>query len=130
MSKEERGSSGAAEGARRATGAAPDEGGERHRGRWSSKRKVAVVTELLRGADLEQLSRRHGVTAATISGWRDAFLAGAEGALRSREVDVEDEDKLRLKSVVAEQALEMELLRQRIRHLEGGLPLARRRWRI
>lgn len=129
MSKEEKGSSGAAEGARRATGEAPDEGGERRRGRWSSKRKVAVVTELLRGADLEQLSRRHGVTAATISGWREAFLAGAEGALRSREVEAEDEDKRRLKSVVAEQALEMELLRQKIRHLEGGLPLARRRWR-
>ncbi len=129
MSKEEKGSSGAAEGVRRATGAAPDEGGERHRGRWSSKRKVAVVTELLRGADLEQLSRQHGVTAATISGWRDAFLIGAKGALRSRGVNVEDEDKLRLKSVVAEQALEMELLRQKIRHLEGGLPLARRRWR-
>ncbi|MGH9467059.1 MAG: hypothetical protein ACRD1Y_06860 [Terriglobales bacterium] len=90
---------------------------------------MAVVTDLLRGADLEQLSRWHGATAATISGRRDAFLAGAEGALRSREVDVEDEDKRRLNSVVAEKALEMELLRQKIRHLEGGLPLARRRWR-
>lgn len=129
MSKEEKSSLGAAEGARRATGAAPNEGGSRPRGRWSSKRKVAVVTELLRGADLEQLSRKHGVTAATISGWLETCLAGAEDALRSREIDVDDEDKRRLKSVVAEQALEMELLRQKIRRLEGGLPLARRRWR-
>lgn len=129
MSKEEKGSSGAAEGARRATGAAPDERVGRARGRWSSKRKMAVVTEVLRGGDLEQLSRRHGVTAATISGWRDAFLAGAESALRSREVEVEDEEKQRLKSVVAEQALANDLLRQKIRQLENGLPLARRRWR-
>lgn len=129
MSEDEKGSSGAAEGARRASGAAPDERTGRPRGRWSSKRKMAVVTELLRGTDLEQLTRRHGVTAATISGWRDAFLTGAEGALRSREVEVDDEEKQRLKSVVAEQALANELLRQKIRHLEAGLPLARRRWR-
>jgi len=129
MSKEEKGSSGAAEGARRATGAAPDEGGGRPRGRWSSKRKMAVITELIRGADLEQLSRRHGITAATISDWRDAFLGGAEAALRSRETLVEDEERRQLKSVLADQVMEMELLRQKIRHLEGGLPLARRRWR-
>ena len=36
-------------------------------GRWSSRRKVSVVLELLKGADLESLSRRHGVTAAKLS---------------------------------------------------------------
>jgi hypothetical protein len=35
-------------------------------GRWSARRKVSVVLELLRGADLETLSRRHGVTAAKL----------------------------------------------------------------
>ena len=90
---------------------------------------MAVITELIRGADLEQLSRRHGITAATISDWRDAFLGGAEAALRSRETLVEDEERRQLKSVLADQVMEMELLRQKIRHLEGGLPLARRRWR-
>jgi hypothetical protein len=38
-----------------------------------------VFLRLLRSADLETLSRRHGVTAAKISEWRDAFLAGGEG---------------------------------------------------
>ena len=32
-------------------------------GRWSAQRKVSVVLELLRGADLESVSCRHGVTA-------------------------------------------------------------------
>jgi transposase-like protein len=67
--------SGPAEGARRATGAGP-ETGRGGKGRWSAKRKESVVLELLRGADLESASRRYGVTAATLSEWRDAFLAG------------------------------------------------------
>ena len=53
------------------------------RGRWSARRKVSVVLELLRGEDLETLSRRNGVTAATISGWRDVFLAGGEAGVRA-----------------------------------------------
>ena len=128
MSKEVRGPSGAAEGARSATGAAP-EGGRRGAGRWSARRKAGVVLELLRGGDLEQLSRKHAVTAATLSEWRDTCLAAMEVGLRSRETAVEDEENRRLKAVVAEQALDAELLRQKIRQLEGGLPLARRRWR-
>jgi len=43
-----------------------------------------VVLVLLRGEDLETISRRNGVTAATISGWRDVFLAGGEAGLKSR----------------------------------------------
>jgi transposase len=34
------------------------------------------VLRLLRGEDLETVSRGLGVTAATQSGWREAFLAG------------------------------------------------------
>jgi transposase-like protein len=61
-----------------------------------------VVIELLKGESLESLSRRHGVTAAKLSQWRDDFLAGGEARLRHREVVVEDEDTRRLKSVVAD----------------------------
>lgn len=122
MSKQKPGEAGASEGARRATGeasASPRAG----RGRWSSRRKVSVVLELLRGADLESVSRRHGVTAAKISEWRDAFLAGGEAHLRSRDTHVDDEETERLKRVVAEQAVSQELLREKIRQLEGSGPL-------
>jgi transposase-like protein len=82
-----------------------------------------VVIELLRGADLETLSRRHGVTAATLSQWRDDFLAGGEARLKHREVVVEDEDTRRLKSIVADLATDNDLLKEKIRHLEAGRPL-------
>jgi transposase len=44
------------------------------RGRFSSQRKTSVVLRLLRGEDLELVSRELGVTAATLSSWRDDFL--------------------------------------------------------
>jgi len=84
---------------------------------------MSVVVELLRGADLESLSRRHGVTAATLSAWRDDFLASGEAGLKRREVTVESEETRRLKSVVAELATDKELLKEKIRHLEASGPL-------
>src|SRR5205807_8182385 len=65
------------------------------RGRWSAKRKAAAILRLLRGEDLETLSRELGVTAATLSGWRDQFLDGGEANLRAREADVENEETQR-----------------------------------
>ena len=43
-------------------------------GRMSRRRKTAAVLRLLRGEDLETVSRALGVTAATLTAWRDAFL--------------------------------------------------------
>lgn len=50
-------------------------------GRMSRQRKTAAVLRLLRGEDLETVSRGLGVTAATLTAWRDAFLAAGEAAL-------------------------------------------------
>src|ERR1017187_9202525 len=97
VSKEREPASGAREGARRATGGAPEERRD-GRGRWSAKRKMAAVLRLLRGEDLETLSRELGVTAATLSGWREQSLIGMEGNLKAREADVENEETQRLKS--------------------------------
>ena len=80
---------------------APESSASGGGGRWSAPRKVSVILELLRGADLESASRKYRVTAATLIEWRDRFLTGGEAALKSREVDVEDQEKQRLKSVVA-----------------------------
>jgi len=123
MSKQKPDEAGASEGARRATeevSASSTRGGK---GRWSARRKVSVVLELLRGADLESLSRRYAVTAATLSTWRDEFLAGGEAGLKRRDTHVDDEETQRLKRVVAEQAVTGELLREKIRHLEASGPL-------
>src|SRR6516162_2927989 len=55
--------------------------------RFSAPRKAATVLRLLRGESLELLSRELGVTAATLAGWRDDFLAGGQAALKSRPAD-------------------------------------------
>ncbi|ACL62696.1 ISGsu7, transposase OrfA (plasmid) [Methylobacterium nodulans ORS 2060] len=58
-------------------------------GRMSRQRKRDAVLRLLRGEDLESVSRSLGVTAATLSGWRDAFLAAGEASLSTRPTDGE-----------------------------------------
>ena len=72
-------------------------------GRMSRQRKRDAVLRLLRGEDLETVSRALGVTAATLTSWCDAFLAAGEASLAARRADGEA--------------------------LEGGRPLARRRSR-
>src|ERR1044072_9438396 len=124
MSNPKKHDSGAPEGGRRPTEDAPESSANAGGGRWSAKRKVSVVLELLRGADLESTSRKYRVTAATLTEWRDRFLAGGEAILKSREADVEDEEKRRLKSAVANISVENELLREKIARLEDGRPLA------
>lgn len=53
---------------------------------WTSKRKVEVVLQLLRGEKIEFLSRKYEVTVSDISQWRDAFLFnGGNGFKRSPE---------------------------------------------
>jgi len=126
MSKEREPASGATEGARRATGGAPEERRD-GRGRWSAKRKMAVVLRLLRGEDIETLSRELGVTAATLSGWREQSLIGMEANLKAREADVDNEETQRLKSLVADLSMSNELLREKIHRLEAGRPLVWRR---
>src|SRR3954471_2026927 len=67
-------------------------------GRMSRQRKSAAVLRLLRGEDLETVSRELGVTAATLTGWHDAFLAGGEAVLTTRAATGEELESERLKA--------------------------------
>jgi transposase len=98
-------------------------------GRMSRQRKRDAVLRLIRGEDLEMVSRELGVTAATLSDWRDAFLSGGEAHLATRATDGEALESARLKAKLGEMLLERELLEAKIAVLEGGRPLTRRRWR-
>ncbi len=91
--------------------AAPGRGG-----RMSRQRKTASVLRLLRGEDLEQVSRSLGVTAATLTGWRDAFVAAGE-------------ESDRLKARLGAALIERDLLEEKIAILEANRPLGRRRRR-
>ena len=96
-------------------------------GRMSRQRKTAAVLRLLRGEDLETVSRGLGVTAATLSGWREAFLAAGEAALSTKPVSGEELESERLKATLGAALIERDLLNEKIALLEAGRPLARRR---
>src|SRR3569832_2183270 len=102
--------------------AAPGRGG-----RMSRQRKSAAVLRLLRGEDLETVSRSLGVTAATLSGWREAFLAAGEAALSTKPASGEELESERLKAKLGAALIARDLLHEKIALLEANRPLARKR---
>ena len=98
-------------------------------GRMSRQRKRDAVLRLLRGEDLEILSRALGVTAATLTGWQEAFLAAGQASLATRATDGEALENERLKAKLGQMLLERELLEAKIAALEAKRPLVRRRSR-
>lgn len=115
---------GATKGARRVTGAAAERDGK---GRFSARRKRETVLRLLRGEDLEAVSRAVGITAARASQWRDQFVAAGQAGLKSRATAAGDEEHRRLQAKLGELLMENELLYAKVDQLEAGAPLARRR---
>ena len=114
--------------ARNADAGAPSGGAGPER-RLSARRKLAVVTRLLRGEPLETVARELNVTVARLSEWRDRALVGAEAAMKEGERDGRDEELLRLKAKLGEITMANERLKQKISALEGSRPLAHRRSR-
>ena len=88
-------------------------------------RKREVVLRLLRGEDLESVSRAVGITAARASQWRDRFLAAGQASLKSRAPDARNEDDRRLQAKIGELLMENELLYAKVDQRRA--PLARRR---
>jgi hypothetical protein len=95
----------------------------------SAQRKQTAVLRLLRGEDLELVSRELGVAAAELSAWREAFLTAGEAALKTRPADGREVEIGRLKAKVGELTMANELLDAKIDRLETHRPLARRRSR-
>src|ERR687890_467482 len=96
-------------------------------GRMSRQRNSAAVLRLLRGEDLETVSRSLGVTAATLSGWREAFLAAGEAALSTKTASGGELESERLKAKLGAALIERDLLHEKIALLEAGRPFARGR---
>ena len=85
---------------------------------------------LLRGEDLESVSRAVGITApsahARASHWRAQFLAAGQAGLKSRAPDARDDDhRRRMQAKIGELLMETELLYAKVDQLEAGGPLAR-----
>ena len=96
-------------------------------GRMSRQRKSAAVLRLLLGEDLETVPRSLGVTAATLSGWREAFLAAGEAALSAKPASGEELASERLKAKLGAALIERDLLHERIALLQADRSLARKR---
>ena len=126
-SRPNRTSPGAPEGARRATGGAPGVAPDADRGRFSARRKAEAVLRLLRGEELDALSREFGVTAATLSVWREEFLAAGQAGLKSRQPSLADEEIQKLKTLIGELTIDNECLKALIRTHENRSPFGPRR---
>ncbi len=119
---------GPSEGGRRPTGDGPG-GADGKAKRFTARRKVEIVLRLLRGEDLELLSRELGITAARLSKWREQFLKAGQAILKKRTPDARDLEIARLQQKLGEVTMDNELLQKKIEHLEDGRPLPRRRSR-
>lgn len=109
-----------AEGGRRPTGV-PGRAAGPDRGRWSSRRKMEAILRLLKGENLDALSRELGVSGARLTQWRDEFLAAGQTALQSREPADRDDVVRRLKAKIGDLTMDNELLLEKIHRMEANL---------
>jgi len=102
-------------------------GNRRGIGRFSSRRKQQAVERLIRGEDLDLVSRELGVTAAMLSSWREDYQAAGQEALKSRPPQQQDDQSVRLKAKIGELTMANELLYEKIHRMEETRPLVWRR---
>lgn len=88
--------------------------GPGRRKRHSPEQIIAKLREidasLAGGTSVEDVARQHGVSPATIGRWRTTY-GGAKGPEIKRLKDLEQENA-RLKALVAEQALDIRMLKE------------------
>ncbi len=84
--------------------------------RWTAKRRAALVMSILRGeTTVVEAARKHDLTVVDIEHWKDAFLLGAENALRSRPKDEEalqQEQIKKLERKVGQLVMELDIARE------------------
>ena len=66
-------------------------------GRYSSKNKMKIVIEHIKGESLDALSRKHKIPAHLISEWYEKFLDGGQANLKTQMPDGRDEEIRKLK---------------------------------
>jgi hypothetical protein len=97
--------------------------------RFSAKKKTEVVLRLLRGEDIDLLSRQMGVPANRLAAWREAFLEAGEESMKKRPALERDRELSRLREKLGESTMAIELLNEKIARLEANRPLGPRRSR-
>lgn len=79
------------------------------RARFSEEQIIAVLKEAESGVKAAELCRRHGISDATFYVWRSKY-GGLEVSEMRRLRQLEDENR-RLKAIVADQALDLRVLK-------------------
>ena len=78
-------------------------------GRFSEEQIIGILKEAEGGAKVTELCRQHGISEATFYTWRNKY-GGLEISEMRRLRQLEEENR-RLKSIVAEQALDIRALK-------------------
>jgi len=79
------------------------------RARFSEEQIIAVLKEAEAGTKVTELCRRHGISDATFYTWRSKY-GGLEISEMRRLRQLEEENR-RLKAIVADQALDLQALK-------------------
>ena len=77
--------------------------------RWTVRRKTDAVMRLLRGEDLDELSRELRVEAHRLAAWRDDFMAGGMEGLKARPLQPEERRLKEAERKIGELTMENEV---------------------
>lgn len=86
-----------------------EQGNEAGIERWSAGRKREVVLRLLRGEEIEVISREVAVPVHQLEEWRRVFLDGGTANLRSRGLADEERELRRVQAKLGEMVMRVEL---------------------
>ncbi len=94
--------------------------------RWSVRKKTDAVMRLLRGEDLDELSRQLRVEAHRLAAWRDDFMAGGMEGLKARPLQPEERRLKEAERKIGELTMENEVLKAVARKRGLQIPPRRR----
>jgi putative transposase len=77
--------------------------------RFTEAQIIAILKEAEAGAEIRTLSRRHGITEQTFYRWRNKY--GGMGVNEARRLKQLEDENRRLKRIVADQALNLQVLK-------------------
>ena len=80
--------------------------------RMSAAKKEALVLRLLRGEDMQTVSREAGVPLHRLNEWRDVYLAAGRESLKAKPGDPVSTELRQARDLIARQALENEILKK------------------
>jgi transposase-like protein len=90
--------------------------------RFSAARKIEVAVDLIKGASLEEMSRKVGRPAHELSDWKKTFMQYGSLGFKSSSTSSEDLSRAKereLKAKIGDLVMKTELLEEKIDRLEG-----------